>query len=218
MAVYSGPEIVNSGLVLHLDAANSRSYPGSGTTWYDLTKNAKNAAFVNSPSFSSSNAQSSFTDFSTNQYLVTGDAYNGTSLPTGTSPRTLMVGFLTPPTISGYQHIVHYGTNTTGQSFGMAIYQGLLNNHTWAGNSNFSNKTITPNTKYIAAVKFNNSSTPKNKFFINGEFGVTGYGQGMTTDYAINTGTAYQLHIGSRIQSPYELLGSGGKVFFCFNL
>jgi len=37
MSVYAGPEIVNNGLILSLDAANSRSYPGSGTTWFDLS-------------------------------------------------------------------------------------------------------------------------------------------------------------------------------------
>ena len=42
MACFSGPEIVNDGLVLHLDAANSRSYPGSGTTWSDLSGNGNN--------------------------------------------------------------------------------------------------------------------------------------------------------------------------------
>jgi hypothetical protein len=38
MAVYGGPDIVTDGLVLHLDAGNSRSYPG-GNTWYDMAKN-----------------------------------------------------------------------------------------------------------------------------------------------------------------------------------
>lgn len=53
MAVYSGPEIVNSGLVLHLDAANPLSYPGSGTTWTDLTSNRYNGTLVDGPTFSS---------------------------------------------------------------------------------------------------------------------------------------------------------------------
>ena len=39
MAVYGGPDIVTDGLVLHLDAGNSKSYPGSGNTWYDLSNN-----------------------------------------------------------------------------------------------------------------------------------------------------------------------------------
>ena len=33
MSAYSGPEIVNDGLVLCLDAANFKSYPGTGTTY-----------------------------------------------------------------------------------------------------------------------------------------------------------------------------------------
>lgn len=37
--MYVGPNIVRDGLVLALDAASSRSYPGSGTTWYDLSGN-----------------------------------------------------------------------------------------------------------------------------------------------------------------------------------
>jgi hypothetical protein len=42
MAVYGGPDIVTDGLVLHLDAANDKSYPGSGTTWFDLSANTNN--------------------------------------------------------------------------------------------------------------------------------------------------------------------------------
>jgi len=37
MANLYGPRIVTDGLVLHLDAGNRKSYPGSGTTWYDLS-------------------------------------------------------------------------------------------------------------------------------------------------------------------------------------
>ena len=39
MAFHHSPQIVQSGLVLLLDAANTKSYPGSGTTWNDLTGN-----------------------------------------------------------------------------------------------------------------------------------------------------------------------------------
>lgn len=55
MAVFSGPEIVNNGLVLHLDAANPRSYPGTGTTWFDLSGSGNNGTLVNSPTYSTSN-------------------------------------------------------------------------------------------------------------------------------------------------------------------
>lgn len=52
MACYSGPEIVNDGLVLHLDAANLRSYPGSGTVWKDLSNSHKNDYLSNGPVYS----------------------------------------------------------------------------------------------------------------------------------------------------------------------
>lgn len=39
MANLYGPQIVTNGLVLALDAADRNSYPGSGTTWYDVSGN-----------------------------------------------------------------------------------------------------------------------------------------------------------------------------------
>ena len=55
MGVYTRNSIITSGLVLHLDAANKLSYPGSGTTWNDLSGNKNNGTLVNSPSFSTMN-------------------------------------------------------------------------------------------------------------------------------------------------------------------
>lgn len=39
MATAGGPDIIEDGLVLALDAGNTKSYPGTGTTWYDLSGN-----------------------------------------------------------------------------------------------------------------------------------------------------------------------------------
>jgi len=44
MSYSFGKSIVTDGLVFYLDAANDKSYPGSGTTWSDLVK-GKNGAF-----------------------------------------------------------------------------------------------------------------------------------------------------------------------------
>jgi hypothetical protein len=57
MAIASGPDIVEDGLVLYLDAANERSYPGSGTTWSDLV-GGNNATLTNGPTFDSGNSGS----------------------------------------------------------------------------------------------------------------------------------------------------------------
>ena len=36
MAFFFSPNVVTDGLVFAVDAANKKSYPGSGTTWTDL--------------------------------------------------------------------------------------------------------------------------------------------------------------------------------------
>lgn len=55
MGLSHSPSIVTSGLVLCLDAANPRSYPGSGTVWTDICGNGNAISLVNGPSFSSLN-------------------------------------------------------------------------------------------------------------------------------------------------------------------
>ena len=68
MGVAYNPSIVTDGLVLALDAANPKSYPGSGTTWFDLSGNGNNGTIVNSPTF----ANGSFAFNGTTQYIDAG--------------------------------------------------------------------------------------------------------------------------------------------------
>jgi hypothetical protein len=58
VALHYNPRIVTSGLVLCLDAANTKSYPGSGTTWTDITGSGNNGTLTNGPTFSSENGGS----------------------------------------------------------------------------------------------------------------------------------------------------------------
>jgi len=44
MSLSHSPNIVRDGLVLCLDAANSKSYPGTGTTWFDIGGNGFNTS------------------------------------------------------------------------------------------------------------------------------------------------------------------------------
>lgn len=53
MAIAYNTSIIRNGLVLYLDAANSKSYPGSGTTWTDLSRNNNNGTLINGTTFSS---------------------------------------------------------------------------------------------------------------------------------------------------------------------
>lgn len=58
MAFAHSPQIVTNGLVLALDAGNTKSYPGTGTTWFDKSGNAYNGTLTNGPTFSSANGGS----------------------------------------------------------------------------------------------------------------------------------------------------------------
>jgi len=70
VGVFAGPEIVEDGLVLALDAGNTKSYPGSGTTFYDLSGNGNNGTLTNGPTYSGSNGGSIVFDGS-NDYVST---------------------------------------------------------------------------------------------------------------------------------------------------
>lgn len=48
----AGLAIVTANLQLYLDAADSASYPGTGTTWTDLSPNAYSTTIVGAPTFS----------------------------------------------------------------------------------------------------------------------------------------------------------------------
>lgn len=58
MAVRYNPSINTSNLQLLLDAGNPKSYPGSGTTWFDISGKSRNFAWNSTPTFSSTGASS----------------------------------------------------------------------------------------------------------------------------------------------------------------
>jgi hypothetical protein len=72
MAKHHNPRIVTDGLVLCLDAANKRSYPGSGAVWTDLSKNL-NLNIINSVFDNGNN--SFFFDNPTNQISISAQQY-----------------------------------------------------------------------------------------------------------------------------------------------
>jgi hypothetical protein len=70
MGFIFGNTIDADNLALNLDVSNTRSYPGTGTTWTDLSGNNRNFTLRNSPTFSSTNG--GFITFNgTNQYADT---------------------------------------------------------------------------------------------------------------------------------------------------
>lgn len=83
MSIYGGPDIITDGLVLHLDAANSKSYPGSGNTWFNLRDNNYHGTLTNGPTFSDANKGSIVFDGANDQIVL------GNVLTLNTNPFTL---------------------------------------------------------------------------------------------------------------------------------
>ena len=51
MALSHAPSLVTDGLIIYLDANNSSSYAGTGSTWYDLSGNGRHASLISSPTY-----------------------------------------------------------------------------------------------------------------------------------------------------------------------
>jgi hypothetical protein len=53
--VGGGVNIVTNGLVLYLDASNTKSYVSGSTTWNDVSRSRNNGSLINGPTFNSGN-------------------------------------------------------------------------------------------------------------------------------------------------------------------
>ena len=84
MALNYGPRLVTDGLVLALDAADINSYPGTGSTWFDLSGNNNHVTAVNGPDWISSG----YFSHTSNSYF---SGVGGQSIPIGNSTYTMLV-------------------------------------------------------------------------------------------------------------------------------
>jgi len=76
MSFSYSPKIITDGLVLYLDAANTRSYVSGSTTWNDLSRGGNSGTLTNGPTFNNGNGGSIVFDGS-DDYIIT---------PTGLTP------------------------------------------------------------------------------------------------------------------------------------
>jgi hypothetical protein len=187
MALQHSPSIVTSGLVLCLDAANPRSYPGSGTAWRDASGTGNNGTLLNGVSYESTN----------NGTLV----FNGTdqysSVPQSatnniTSNQITFGGWCFPTISNKYQHILVKNVNESRQ-YGMWLSQNgtsqifrNLNGVVSQGNVSISTNWGVNVWNYIILV-YNGSTI---KIYLNGNevFSEAATGNIVTTDSNVNIG------------------------------
>ena len=72
MAFSFQPKMITDGLVFCFDAGNTKSYPGSGTIWSDLSSTAITGSLTNGPTFNSANGGSIIFD-GTNDFVDLGN-------------------------------------------------------------------------------------------------------------------------------------------------
>ena len=156
MSSSSGPDIITNGLILSLDAANRKSYPGSGTTWFDRSGNSNNGTLTNGPTFSSTNGGSIVFD-GINDWanFPSNSNYN-----VGTGDFSIFC-WIKSSNKNNYQTILSLDNAANGN--GILLYTNVTNGvlRTWVGNvAQNGSVDITNNTwNYIGIVKISGSVT-----------------------------------------------------------
>jgi len=123
---YIGIRIVTDNLVLYLDAANARSYPGTGSTWGDLSKSRYSGAFGdlgNRPYFSTNNLGAIVFD-GVNDYID----LNSNDIITGTNPFTFECFYKVTNTSENGEIFGNYGTSNTNNTIWFSGRYGVYLN------------------------------------------------------------------------------------------
>jgi len=159
MSVQAGPNLIENGLVLCLDAANRKSYPGSGTTWANLSSNTNSLTLVNSPTFS---ANGVFSFNGSNQYATTSNnVLNSTAY-------TKCAWFQTS-NLAATNNIM--SGNIGQHAFWLAATNKLQSGHNGLWGTVVANTSVVPNQWYFGAVTFN--TTTGWALYLNGLLEVT---------------------------------------------
>jgi len=157
MGVSYNTKIVTSGLVLALDAANRKSYPGSGTTWTDLSGRSNNGTLENTPSYSSSNGGSLLFN-GTTQRVVCGNASN-LQITVG----TISAWFNADNGNAGYNGII-----AKQNAWGLFVASNVLVAYDWGNGAERSTGITVGNSSWnYAAMTFTETTgTPSNNAIV----------------------------------------------------
>lgn len=162
MAFSFQPKTVTGGLVLYLDAANVKSYPGSGTTWTDLSPTTITGSLTNGPTFSSTRNGEIVFDGS-NDYI---DLGSNSNLQFSSGAFSIVVWFLST-NVSSPQILVSHGDSA------YALY--INTSKLWFSKpliaNDASGPSISSNTWY-QVVLINNIGSNTN-YYLNGVFQTT---------------------------------------------
>jgi len=168
MAGRVSTSVVKDGLILYLDAANTKSYPGSGTVWTDLSRRVLTASLVGSPVFSGSN-NGSLTFNGTVQYVNCGTSPTDT-IRGGTK---FTIGFWTKKNNSSSESTIGSWYHATRQGFALQLYSDnnlYLANSSGGSNNNVVSLPHTNDWYYLVGVFDGGllTNADKGKIYVNG--------------------------------------------------
>jgi hypothetical protein len=131
---------INEGIILWLDAANPASYPGSGTTWYDLTSNHYNATLYGA---TYSNRAINF-DYTQSQYaaLAANNILGGDFTA---------IGWVYVRSYQAWSRLFDFGNGAGGVNVILAVTQGSSGNPVWStdGADNINSSQLLPLNQWV---------------------------------------------------------------------
>jgi len=191
MGLSHSPSIVTDGLVLCLDAANRRSYPGSGTSWTDI-KRKSDRTLTNGAEYNSDFGGNINFD-GTNDLVNTGfhigwNDTNSVTISFHVRPNTLSQ---TKPFLgtNGYEWQIRQ--NNTSLQF---IYWNTFGSHTNGPIPNITDFFLNTNDFVYVSVVWNHVDN-KYYFYRNGVLVNTT----VWYDASINKSTSYYVHVGGNV-------------------
>lgn len=140
-----GKSIVTDGLVFYVDAGNSSSYPGSGTTWTDLI-GSNNGTLTNGPAFNSANAGNIDFDGSNDKVTFSTDLFSGSN------EGTLMLVINPDTTSFDGKFFNQSGTLVNGSTFAFTPETGGIRYRHYGGNITYGAGTMSAGNIYHIAV------------------------------------------------------------------
>ena len=188
--------IITTGLVLNLDAGNAASYPGTGTTWTDLSGNGNNATLVNGTSYSSANGGTMVFDGVNDYALGAMNNFNNSTSFTQTV-------WMNSDTIKNDQFLISLIGGPPSQ-----LYVGFASNGLGGvGTRNYGNfetdSSLSLNVWYM--VTCTRSSTGIGKIYVNNQLKATGNfnALGTVTQYNIGRYGGGNYHFGGKIGASH---------------
>ena len=160
MSYHNGPRIVTNGIILHIDAANTKSYPGTGTSWTDLSGNGNNGVLTNGPTYSSNN-KGFFTFDGVNDYIL------ATALNLNELTICAWVKFSSISN-TAYPTIINKEVANTSRNFWMGLTPWFTFGRSVSGSDEGLTSSITPNLNQWYYVVATNTLAPVFSIYING--------------------------------------------------